>query len=123
MELHDFRDEYLTRTGEVTNPLGHIHRKADHVIWSDLDLTGVYPRSHLKSHAFRRSDDLSRCPHRPRRGVERGEEPVADGFDLTAPVALEAGPDHSVVGVGEGGPLPMSHAGGSLGRGDDVGKQ
>src|ERR671919_915469 len=70
-----------------------------------------------------RVDDGRRTSHRSGRPVERGEEPVARGLDLTSAPAIELASDRLVVTVDELLPRAVTDLGGACGRPGDVGEQ
>lgn len=93
------------------------------IVTSTVALAGMNPGAHLNS---QRSDSVthrSSTADRPRRTFEHSEETIAERLDRPTPVALDLDADDLVVAFDQCPPALVSHLGGSLCRGDDVGEQ
>src|ERR671919_2025024 len=80
-------------------------------------------RTDVKAELAHRVDDGRRTSHRSGRPVERREEPVARGLDLTSAPPVELASDGLVVAVDELLPRAVTDLGGACGPPGDVGEQ
>jgi hypothetical protein len=115
--------QHLPRSSEIAYALGDRHSQPGDVFASDFDLAGMQPRPNVEPEGLGLRDDLSGASHGARASVERGEEAVAGGLDLTTAVTLEGTPNDRIVLIAELAPRAMTDPRSLLGRIDDVGEQ
>jgi hypothetical protein len=94
-----------------------------HVAVTDFHLAGVNARTDVEAEPAYRVDDGRRTSHRSGRPIERREEPVARGLDLTSAPAVELASDGLVVAIDEPLPCTVTDLDGACGRSGDVGEQ
>ena len=94
-----------------------------HVAVSDLHLAGMNARTDVEAELAYRVDDGRRTSHRSGRAVERRQEPVARGLDLTSAPAVELASDGLVVAIDELFSRAVTDLGRACGRPGDVGEQ
>jgi len=89
----------------LRNPLSAIrmasatlkHPKADDIVRSDFNLAGMHATAQVDTDIFRLGHDLCCGTYGASGRIEGGEEAVAEGLDLTTPIARQDGADHRVV--------------------------
>jgi hypothetical protein len=66
------------------------------------------PGAHLDTEFRSLGADRARAANRPRSALKRGEDPVAEAFDLPAAEAGEVVADETVVALEQGSPAPVT---------------
>lgn len=77
----------LTRGGQTEDPRRNVDGDSRDILPSELHLAGVDARPDLKTEAREIVTYRKRATNRSRRAIERGEESVAEAFDLTTAIA------------------------------------
>ena len=99
------------------------HRKPADLAVDRAAFSRVEAGAHLDAELAHPLDDCLGATHRPRRAVERGEEPVARRVELAAAVAGEAATHDAMVLLDELLPAPVAQRCLPGGRADDVGEE
>ena len=117
------RDEDFSRRGPGGNPRADVYRYPADAIAHQLDLAGVQPCPDLDSQRAHTVTYRQGTRNGPPGAIERGQEPVSGGVDLTSAMTAEFFSHQPMVLVENLVPSPVPHRRCCLRRSDDVGKQ
>ena len=89
--------QYLPGGGLGHHPCCQVHSDPADFLFVKFHLTGVQPGADLDLQRRHPRHRRGRGPHRRRRSVETGQEPVPGGVHLAAAMSRQHTPDHAVV--------------------------
>jgi hypothetical protein len=113
----------LRCSGERHDPRADVHGNAAELAVDLLTFAGVHSGSHVDTEALNGHDDRGSTRERASRLRERGEEPVAGGVLLAAPVAPELLADDSAEPRQQLPPTGIAELRSQGSRADDVEEQ